>query len=158
MARKSKKKSGGQIADNRRAFFEYFIEEKLEAGIVLQGWEVKSLRSGRGQISEAYIYIREGEVFLIGMHISPLLSASTHVRPDPTQTRKLLLHRREIDRLIGAVDQKGYTLVPLRLYWKGGLCKVEIGLAKGKKAHDKRATIKERDWEREKQRLMRHNY
>lgn len=158
MAKKAKRKSAGQIADNRRAFFEYFIEEKLEAGIVLQGWEVKSLRAGRGQISEAYIYIREGEVFLIGMHISPLLSASTHVRPDPTQTRKLLLHRREIDRLIGAVDQKGYTLVPLRLYWKGGLCKVEIGLAKGKKAHDKRATIKERDWEREKQRLMRHNY
>ncbi len=155
----AKKKQGGlRIADNKRAFHEYFIEERLEAGIALQGWEVKSLRDGRGQINEAYVYIRDGEIFLIGMHISPLLSASTHVRPDSTRTRKLLLHRREIDRLTGAVDQKGYALVPLNLYWKNGLAKVEIGLGKGKKAHDKRATIKERDWDREKQRLMRHKH
>ncbi len=154
---KKKGNSNAQIAGNKRAYHDYFIEEKIEAGIALQGWEVKSLRDGRGQLSEAYVYIRDGEVYLIGSHIPPLTSASTHVYADGTRTRKLLLHRREIDRLMGAVDQKGYTLVPLSFYWKRGLVKVEIGLAKGKKAHDKRATLKERDWNREKQRLLRHN-
>ena len=154
---KKKANTSGQIAGNKRAYHDYFIEEKIEAGISLHGWEVKSLRDGRGQLSEAYVYIRDGEVYLIGSHIPPLNSASTHVYADDTRTRKLLLHRKEIDRLMGAVDQKGYTLVPLSLYWKRGLVKVEIGLAKGKKAHDKRATLKERDWNREKQRILRHD-
>ncbi len=156
----SKKKNSGsaQIAGNKRAYHDYFIEEKIEAGIELKGWEVKSLREGRGQLSEAYVYIRDGEVFLIGSRIPPLLSASTHVYADDTRTRKLLLHRREIDRLMGAVDQKGYTLVPLSLYWKKGMVKVEVGLAKGKKDHDKRAVLKERDWNREKQRILRHDH
>ncbi|GGZ99888.1 SsrA-binding protein [Ignatzschineria ureiclastica] len=154
---KKKGNTNGQIAGNKRAYHDYFIEEKIEAGISLHGWEVKSLRDGRGQLSEAYVYIRDGEVYLIGSHIPPLNSASTHVYADDTRTRKLLLHRKEIDRLMGAVDQKGYTLVPLSLYWKRGLVKVEIGLAKGKKAHDKRATLKERDWNREKQRILRHD-
>lgn len=153
---KKKKSGSAQIARNRRAFHEYFIEERIEAGLELYGWEVKSLREGKAQLQEAYVYIRDGEVYLLGAHISPLLSASSHVRADSTRTRKLLLHRHEIDRLMGAVDQKGFTIVPLSLYWKRGLAKIEIGLAKGKKAHDKRATIKERDWNREKQRLLRH--
>ncbi len=156
----SKKKSGtgsSQIAGNKRAYHEYFIEEKLEAGLELQGWEVKSLREGHGQLAEAYVQVKNGEVFMIGSRITPLLSASTHVFADDTRTRKLLLHRREIDRLIGAVDQKGLTIVPLSLYWKKGMVKVEIGIARGKKAHDKRAVLKERDWNREKQRLLQHD-
>ena len=157
MAKKPQKGSA-QIAGNKRADHDYFIEEKIETGIELQGWEVKSLREGRGQLSEAYVQIKNGEVYMIGSRITPLLSASTHIYADDTRTRKLLLHRREIDRLMGAVDQKGYTIVPLSLYWKRGMVKVEIGLAKGKKDHDKRATIKERDWNREKQRILRHEH
>ena len=157
MAKKKKAPSSAQIAGNKRAYHDYFIEEKMEAGIELQGWEVKSLREGHGQLSEAYVHIRDNEVFVIGSRITPLLSASTHIYADDTRTRKLLLHRREIDRLVGAIDQKGYTIVPLSLYWKKGMVKVEIGLAKGKKDHDKRAVIKERDWDREKHRLMRHD-
>lgn len=157
MARKKGSNNSASIAGNKRAYHDYFIEEKIEAGIELQGWEVKSLRDGHGQLSEAYVQVKNGEVFMIGSRITPLLSASTHIYADDTRTRKLLLHRREIDRLVGAVDQKGYTLVPLSLYWKKGLVKVEVGLAKGKKDHDKRAVIKDRDWDREKQRLMRHD-
>ncbi|NIR58555.1 MAG: SsrA-binding protein SmpB [Gammaproteobacteria bacterium] len=144
------------IAVNRRARHDYFIEERIEAGLELEGWEVRSLRSGRAQIAEAYVVIKRGEAWLLGAHVAPLPSASTHIVPDPARTRKLLLHRREIDRLIGAVERKGYTLVPLQLYWKRGRAKLEIGLAKGKRKHDKRETEKQRDWEREKQRVMRH--
>jgi len=143
------------IIDNRKAFFDYFIEERHEAGLVLEGWEVKALRAGRGQIKEGYVVIKEGELFLIGAHISPLPEASTHINPDPVRTRKLLLHREQIDKLIGKVEQRGYTLVPLNLHYKDGRVKCEIGLAKGKKLHDKRETEKKRDWEREKARLMR---
>ena len=143
------------IALNKKARHDYFIEERIEAGLALQGWEVKSLREGRVQLSESYILLRGNEAWLFGMHISPLLSASTHVTPDATRTRKLLLHRREIDKLTGAVERKGYTLVPLALYWKRGRAKLEIALARGKQSHDKRAADKERDWNREKQRLLR---
>lgn len=152
----SKEDGGNVIAVNRRARHDFFIEERIEAGIELQGWEVRSLRSGRAQIAEAYVVLRRGEAWLLGSHVPPLTSASTHVDPDPSRTRKLLLHRREIDRLVGAVERKGYTLVPLKLYWKRGRAKLEIGLAKGKQKHDKRETEKERDWERQKQRIMRH--
>lgn len=143
------------IIDNRKAFFDYFIEERYEAGLVLEGWEVKALRAGRGQIKEGYVVVRDGEIFLIGAHISPLPEASTHVKPDPVRTRKLLLHGDEIKKLIGKVEQRGYTLVPLNFHYKGGRVKCEIGLAKGKKLHDKRETEKKRDWEREKARIMR---
>jgi len=142
------------IAENRKARFDYFIEDRIEAGLALQGWEVKALRAGRAQLKEAYAYLRGGEAFLIGAHISPLPSASTHVTPDPVRTRKLLLHKNELERLIGAVERRGYTLVPLELYWKNGRAKLELGLAKGKKQHDKRATQKDRDWQREKARLL----
>ncbi len=142
------------IAANRKARHEYSIEDTFEAGIALQGWEVKSLRAGRAQLTEAYVIVREGEAFLLGGHINPLPAASTHVLVEPQRTRKLLLHRRELDRLIGAVERRGYALVPLRLYWERGLAKLEIGLAKGKKAHDKRATERERDWQRERQRIL----
>jgi len=142
------------IAQNRKARYDYLIEEEFEAGIALEGWEVKSLRAGRAQIKESYVIVREGELYLFGAHFSPLLSASTHVQPDPTRTRKLLLHRREIHRLIGGVERKGYTLVPLRLYWKRGRAKLKFALAKGKKQYDKRATIRQREWDRDKQRLM----
>ncbi|HWP01799.1 MAG TPA: SsrA-binding protein SmpB [Methylococcus sp.] len=142
------------IVLNRQATHDYFIEERFEAGLVLQGWEVKSLRSGKAQIKESYVVLKNGEAWLLGAHISPLASASTHVEPDPTRTRKLLLRRDELNKLIGQVERKGYTLVPLVLYWKDGRVKLEIGLARGKKHHDKRATEKERDWQREKQRLM----
>jgi SsrA-binding protein len=142
------------IALNRKARFDYFIEENIEAGIVLQGWEVKSLREGKAQIAESYVIIREGEAFLLGALVTPLLSASTHIHPDPTRTRKLLLSRRELDRLIGAVERRGYTLVPLSLYWKRGKAKLDVGLAKGKKQHDKRAVEKDRDWQREKARVL----
>ncbi len=143
------------IADNKKAFHDYFIEERYEAGLVLEGWEVKSIRAGRAQIKEAYVLIKKGELYLIGAHISPLLSASTHILPDPVRTRKLLLNRREIDQLIGKVERAGYALVPLDLHYSKGRVKLSIGLAKGKKQHDKRDTEKERDWVREKARVMR---
>ena len=143
------------IADNKKAFHDYFIEERFEAGLVLEGWEVKSIRAGRAQIKEAYVLIKKGELFLIGAHVSPLLSASTHVLPDPVRTRKLLLNRREIDELIGKVERAGYALIPLDLHYSKGRVKLAIGLAKGKKQHDKRETEKERDWVREKARVMR---
>ncbi len=142
------------IAENRKARHDYFIEEQLEAGLALQGWEVKSLRAGRANLKEAYAVLRAGEAWLIGAHIAPLPSASTHVEPDPTRTRKLLLSRREIARLTGAVERQGYTLVPLQLYWKGPLAKLRLGLARGKKQHDKRADIKTRDWERQRARIL----
>lgn len=143
------------IIDNRKAFHDYFIEERFEAGFVLEGWEVKAIRAGRAQIKEAYVLVRGAELFIIGMHISPLLAASTHIQPDPTRTRKLLLHAQEIDKLIGKVERAGYTLVPLDLHFSKGRIKIEVGLAKGKKQFDKRESEKERDWAREKQRLMR---
>jgi SsrA-binding protein len=143
------------IAENRRARFDYFIEERLEAGLVLQGWEVKSMRAGKAQIAEGYVYLKDGEAFLFGALITPLNTTSTHEAADPKRTRKLLLSRAELARLVGSVERKGYTLVPLDLHWKNGRAKLEIGLAKGKKQHDKRATEKERDWQRDKARLMR---
>ena len=143
------------IVENRKAFHDYFIEERFEAGVALQGWEAKAIRAGRAQLSEAYVVLRNGELNLIGCHISPLLSASTHVQPDPTRTRKLLMHAEELRRLIGKVERAGYTLIPLNLHYKGGWIKLEIGLAKGKKQYDKRQDIKERDWQRQQQRLMR---
>ncbi len=143
------------IAQNKRARYEYFIEEKLEAGLALQGWEVKSLRAGKAQITEGYVIIKDGEAFLIGAHITPLRTVSTHIVADPTRTRKLLLNRRELDSLVGAVERKGHTIVPLELYWSQGKVKLEIGVAKGKQAHDKRDTEKDRDWQREKSRLLR---
>ncbi len=143
------------IADNRKAFHDYFIEERFEAGIVLEGWEVKAIRAGRVQLKEAYVVIRNEELYLIGSHISPLGSASTHVQPDPVRTRKLLLHAEEIRKLIGKVERAGYTLVPLNLHYTRGRIKLEIGLARGKKQYDKREAEKKREWEREKQRLMR---
>jgi SsrA-binding protein len=143
------------IIDNRKAFHDYFIEEKYEAGLVLEGWEVKAIRAGRANIKEAYIVIRGEEIFILGMHVTPLASASTHVRPDPTRTRKLLLHAGEIAKLIGKVERAGFTLVPLDLHYTKGRIKATIGLAKGKKQYDKREDEKKRDWEREKARLMR---
>ena len=143
------------IAENRRARFDYFIEDRYEAGISLYGWEVKALRAGRAQLTEAHAFLRNGEAFLTGAHIAPLVSASTHVTADPVRTRKLLLHRNQLQHLIGAIERRGYTLVPLELYWKAGRAKLEIGLAKGKKQHDKRATEKDRDWQRDKARLLR---
>ena len=143
------------IITNKKAFHDYFIEEKYEAGIVLEGWEVKAIRAGRANIKESYVVIRNGEIFIFGMHITPLAEASTHVHPDPTRTRKLLLHAKQISKLIGLVERAGYTLMPLDLHYQKGRIKVEIGLAKGKKQHDKRESEKERDWNREKQRLMR---
>ena len=142
------------IAENRKARYDYFIEDRYEAGIALEGWEVKSLRAGRAQLKESYVYVKNGEAFLFGSHFSPLTSASTHVRPDPTRTRKLLLHRHQLDHLVGSVERRGYTVVPLQLYWKSGRAKLEIGLAKGKKQHDKRAVDKDRDWQRDKARLL----
>jgi SsrA-binding protein len=146
--------SDNTIARNKKAWHDYFIEEELEAGLVLEGWEVKSLREGRVQLKESYVMVIDGELFLIGAHVSPLVSASTHIKPDPTRTRKLLLHQAEIDNLIGAVDRKGYALVPLAMYWKQGRAKLKIGLAKGKKQHDKRATLKDREWKRDQQRIL----
>ncbi len=155
MAKKNTKPKpkSNTIALNRKARHDYHIDEEFEAGLALEGWEVKSLRDGRGQLKESYVIVRHGELFLFGAHISPLVSASTHVHPDATRTRKLLMHRTEIDRLVGAVERRGYTLVPLALYWKAGRVKLKIALAKGKKLHDKRAAIKQREWERDKQRL-----
>ena len=143
------------IVENRKAFHDYFIEERYEAGLVLEGWEVKAIRAGRAQLKEAYVIVRGAEAFVIGMHVSPLPTASTHVRPDPTRTRKLLLQRAELAKLIGKVERSGYTLVPLDLHFTRGRVKAQIGLAKGKKQHDKREAEKERDWQREKQRLLR---
>ena len=142
------------IAQNKKAFHDYFVGQKFEAGIALEGWEVKAIRAGRVQLREAYVIVRNGEIFLIGCHISPLLSASTHLQPDPVRTRKLLLHAEEINRLIGSVERAGYTLLPLDMHYTSGRIKLEIGLAKGKKQHDKRQAEKERDWRREKQRLL----
>lgn len=144
------------IAENKKARFNYSIEETFEAGIVLTGWEIKAIRSGQVQLTDGYVVIKDGELFLIGLRINALRSASTHVKPEPDRTKKLLMHKDEIRRLIGKTEQKGYTLVPLSLYYKGGRVKVAVALAKGKATHDKRESVKEKDWEREKQRLMRH--
>jgi len=143
------------IVQNKKAFHDYFIEEKYETGMVLEGWEVKAIRDGRVQLKEAYVIIRNGELYLIGSHISPLMTASTHIHPDPVRTRKLLLHAEEIRRLIGKVERAGYTLIPLDMHYKASRIKLEIGLAKGKKQHDKRESEKQKEWERTKQRLMR---
>lgn len=157
MAKPAKNKSGDNIiAVNRKARHNYFIEESFEAGLALEGWEVKSLREGRAQLTEAYVYVQNGEAFLLGAHFSPLRTASTHINADPTRTRKLLLQRRELDRLIGAVERKGYALVPLDLHWTRGRVKLNVGLARGKKQHDKRAADKDRDWARQKARILKH--
>jgi SsrA-binding protein len=146
---------GAQIATNKRARFEYFIEDTTEAGLMLQGWEVKSLREGRAQITEAYVVLKNGEAWLIGAHFTPLKQTCTHVLADATRTRKLLMHKKQLATLIGKVERAGYTLAPLDLHWRGGRAKLQVGLAKGKKAHDKRDTIRERDWQREQGRVMR---
>jgi SsrA-binding protein len=143
------------IVENRKAFHDYFIEERYEAGLALLGWEVKAIRGGRASIAEAYVTVRGAELFLIGAHITPLPTASTHITPDPTRTRKLLLNAEEIKRLIGKVEQRGYTLIPLNLHYTKGRIKLDIGLGRGKLKHDKRATEKEKEWNREKQRLLR---
>ena len=154
MARKTGKQSPSSIAQNKKARYNYFIEERFEAGLALEGWEVKSLRAGKAQLTESYVIVRNGEISLLGAHLTPLSSASSHISADPTRTRKLLLHRKEIDRLSGLVERKGFTLVPLELYWARGRAKLAVGLAKGKKQYDKRATTKDRDWERDKARAM----
>ncbi len=155
MAQKKKEKdSSGVIAFNRRASHEYAFLEHFEAGMVLEGWEVKSLRAGKGQISDSYVIIKDGEAYLLGMHVQPLLSASTHIHPDPTRSRKLLLHKAEIRKLIGACERKGLTLVALRLFWQRNRVKLAFALAQGKKLHDKRADLKEKAWEREQGRLL----
>ena len=143
------------IVQNKKAFHDYFIEQRFEAGIALEGWEVKAIRAGRAQLKEAYVIVGNAELYLIGCHISPLPTASTHITPDPTRTRKLLLHAAEINKLIGSVERSGYTLVPLDLHYSRGRVKLEIGLAKGKRQHDKRAAEKDREWRREQQRLLR---
>lgn len=155
MANQAKKTAAGStIALNKKAKFDFFIEERFEAGLALQGWEVKSLRAGKVQIRDSYILLKDDEAYLFGALITPLPTASTHIQPEPLRNRKLLLHRRELSKLIGAVERKGYALVPTAMYWKAGKVKVEIGLAQGKKAHDKRQSIKERDWQRESQRIL----
>ncbi len=148
------RKHANNIARNKKAWHDYFIEEEFEAGLVLEGWEVKSLRASAAQLKESYVVIRNGELFLFGAHFSPLKTASTHVRPDPIRNRKLLLHQTEIDKLTGAVERRGYTLVPLALYWKRSRAKLQIALAKGKKQYDKRAAIRQREWDREQHRLL----
>jgi SsrA-binding protein len=150
-----KKEAPRLIAENRKARYDYFIEERFEAGLVLVGWEVKSMRAGKAQIAEGYVYLKNGEAFLFGAQITPLNTTSTHVTAEPKRTRKLLLNKRELSRLLGSVEREGYTLVPLDLHWKDGRAKLEVGLAKGKKQHDKRATEKDRDWQRDKARVMR---
>lgn len=152
---KDKQKTNTTITQNRKASFEFFIEERFEAGLVLEGWEVKSLRAGRVQLDQGYVLLKNGEAWLFGALINPLQTASTHIHPEQQRTRKLLLKARELNRLLGNVERKGYTLVPLSLYWKNNRVKLEIGLAKGKKLHDKRAAEKDRDWERQKRRLLR---
>ncbi|MCH7981984.1 MAG: SsrA-binding protein SmpB [Proteobacteria bacterium] len=155
MSKKNTKKPASKlIAVNRRARHDYFIESRFEAGLVLEGWEVKSLRAGNAQLTEAYVNVKNGEAWLTGAHFAPLKTASTHVSPNPTRARKLLLHRLELDRLIGQVERKGLTLVPLDLHWSKGRAKLDLGLAKGKKQHDKRAANKERDWQRQKARIL----
>ena len=154
---KPKADNNPTIAENRQARHEYFIEETYEAGLSLQGWEVKSMRAGRVQLKEAYVFLKNAEAYLYGAHVSAQPTASTHFIPDPIRKLKLLLNRAELGRLVGAVERKGYTLVPLEMYWKVGRAKLRIGLAKGKKEHDKRATSKDRDWQREKSRLMKHS-
>jgi SsrA-binding protein len=163
MSRKRKKKGNASlqkgdktIALNKRARFEYHIDERIEAGLGLEGWEVKSLRDSRVQFADSYVLLKDNEAFLFGCRIDPLPTASTHVKPDPLRTRKLLLHRREIDRLTGLVERRGFTVIPTAMYWSRGRVKVEIGLARGKRAHDKRADVKERDWQRQKARIMKH--
>ncbi len=151
---KDKKNPPAKIAVNKKARFDFFIEDTFQAGLVLEGWEVKSLRAGRVQITESHVSIHKNEAWLLGAHITPLSTASTHIRPDPTRRRKLLLNRQELDRLIGAVERIGYALVPLNLHWSKGRAKLDIGLAKGKKMHDKRATKKDQDWKREQGRIM----
>ena len=154
MTRKPGDPASESIALNKKARFDYFIEETIEAGLALQGWEVKSLRAGKAQITESYVLLRSGEAWLLGVHITPLGTASTHISPDPTRTRKLLLGRTEIDRLTGLVERRGYAVVALRLYWKKGRAKLAIGLARGKKQHDKRSTEKDRDWQRDRARIL----
>ncbi|MDC0535026.1 SsrA-binding protein SmpB [Francisellaceae bacterium] len=157
MSKSKPKAFSSTIAKNKKAFHEYHLEDKYEAGICLQGWEVKSIREGKVQLVDSHVLLRNGEAFLINALISPLLSASTHVIPDPTSRRKLLLHRNEIDKLKGKIEQKGYTIVPISMYWKEAKVKIEIALAKGKQSHDKRASLKEKDWQREKDRLFKKN-
>jgi len=154
MTSSRKKTQSNSIAVNKKAWHDYSIEEQFEAGIVLEGWEVKSLRDGRAQLKESYVSVHHGEVFLTGAHFSPLASVSTHVKANPTRHRKLLLHNREISKLIGATERAGYTIVPLSMYWLRGKAKLKIALAKGKKQFDKRQAIKQRDWDRQKQRLL----
>ena len=153
---KAKPKFDNNIAVNKKARHDYFIIEKIEAGLVLEGWEVKSLRAKSIQLKESYVLIKNMEAWLLGAHISPLPTASTHKINDPTRTRKLLLHKNELAKLVGAVERKGFTIVPLSMYWKKGVAKIEIGIAQGKQKQDKRASIKERDWQRDKQRLLKH--
>jgi SsrA-binding protein len=157
MVKKQGKRSAATIALNKKARFDFTIEETFEAGLSLQGWEVKSLRAGKAQLSESYVTLREGQAWLLGAHVTPLVSASTHVDADPSRTRKLLLHREELDRLTGLVERRGYTLVPLELYWSNGKAKLAVGLARGKKKHDKRAAEKERDWKLDKARALKAN-
>lgn len=152
----SKNAINSRIAENKKAFFNYHVEERFEAGVVLQGWEVKAIRSGKVQITDSYVVVRDGELFLLGCLIHPLRSTSTHIRADSDRTRKLLMHKAEIRRLIGKVEQKGYTLIPLNLHWKNGRVKCEIALARGKAQHDKRDTIKEREGKREVERALKH--
>jgi SsrA-binding protein len=154
--KKDKSKTGSTIALNKKARHNYILEDRLEAGLALEGWEVKSLRAGKVQMVDSYVLLKDNQAWLFGCLITPLATASTHIHPDPTRTRKLLLHRDEIDRLVGAVERKGYSLIPTALYWKKGRAKLEIALAKGKKEHDKRATLKDRDWKRDKQRILKH--
>lgn len=149
-----KQKFDTTIAVNRKAHHEFAMEDHFEAGLVLQGWEIKSIRDGRVQLDQSYVMLKNGEAWLFGSSITPLLTASTHINPDPQRTRKLLLNQRELNKLIGSVERKGYALIPLKLYWKNNRVKLDIALAKGKKQHDKRATEKDRDWAREKQRVM----
>jgi SsrA-binding protein len=155
MAQQKEKTQSSTIVLNRKARFDYFIEDRYEAGLALEGWEVKSLRAGKVQIQDSYILLKNGEAYLFGALINPLPTASTHIHPDPQRNRKLLLHRHQLHKLIGAVERKGYTLIPTAMYWKGGKAKLEIALAHGKKAHDKRETEKERDWNIQKSRLLR---
>jgi len=152
--KKSKKSKSSTIVLNKRARYDYYIEEKFEAGIVLEGWEVKSLREGQVQLGESYVFVKDNEIWITGCVISALKTVSTHITPNPNRTRKLLLHRREIDKLIGAVERKGYTLIATAMYWKKNMVKLEVGIGKGKKEHDKRAVQKDRDWNRDKNRIL----
>ncbi|VAW78293.1 tmRNA-binding protein SmpB [hydrothermal vent metagenome] len=152
--KKANKSKSSTIVLNKRARYDYYIEEKFESGLVLEGWEVKSLREGQVQLGESYVFVKEDEVWITGCVIAALPTVSTHITPNPNRTKKLLLHRREIDKLIGAVERKGYTLVATAMYWKKNVAKVEIGIGKGKKEHDKRAVQKDRDWNRDKSRLL----